>query len=283
MNVIDLYSGIGGGSCGLRQADYKPVYACDTDPDARLTYANNFIANIKNGIEFTIPKDVPHPEIIFASPPNKDISQIIHLLMEMQPRAMILEFPLRIIDRNMIAKRRQFEIAGYKCWHETLSANDFGLPQKRKSFYIVGFRSDVKTPFIAFPFPYPTCQDKTLADVFESNPDPKLMIDEERVKIVKARNARNLSNGTGFKTQIYLPEHVIGSLPISYHKDYRGVLVDSGQGPRRLSVLECKRIMGFPDSFQMPVSDTNAYRLLAQATCPPIIEAIAKEIKVWET
>jgi len=282
LGSIDLYSGIGGGSCGLRQAGYRPVFACDTDPLARLVFANNFMADIKNGIEAAVSKDIPHPEIIFASPPNKDITPIFRLLNDMQPRAMILEFPFRIIDKEKIAKRRQFDMAGYKCWHEVLNANDFGLPQKRKMFYIVGFRKDVKTPFNAFPFPYPLDISRTLADIVDPNPDPKLLLNEEQIQIVKNRNARNRSLGTGFRTQIFLPEHAISSLPISYHKDYRGILFDSGQGPRRLSVLECKRIMGFPDDFKLPVSDTEAYRLLAQASCPPMVEAIAREIKVWE-
>lgn len=281
MKIIDLYSGVGGGSCGFRKAGYEPAFACDSDPDARLVYANNFLADIKSDVSFVNPREVVHPEVIFAAPPTKDISAITRVVGELQPRVMVLEFPYRIIDKEKIEKKRQFDIASYKCWHGVLSASDFGLPQKRKLFYIIGFRKDVKTPYISFPFPEPTCQDKTLESVLEATPDQKLFLDEDQIKIVKGRNAKNKSLGMGFKTQIYLPEHQISSLPIAYYKDYRGILVDSGQGPRRLSVLECKRIMGFPDTFKMPISDTNSYRLLAQASPPPVVAAIADELRVW--
>jgi DNA (cytosine-5)-methyltransferase 1 len=36
--------------------------------------------------------------------------------------------------------------------------------------------------------------------------------------------------------------------------------------------------MGFPDSFQIPVSDTQAYRQFGNSVVVPVIEAIAKSM-----
>ena len=47
---------------------------------------------------------------------------------------------------------------------------------------------------------------------------------------------------------------------------------------RHLSVLEMKRIMGFPDEFLFPVSRTDSIKQLANAVCPPVISAIYDEI-----
>ena len=71
------------------------------------------------------------------------------------------------------------------------------------------------------------------------------------------------------------------ALPVKYFRDYRNILVDSGTGPRRLSAIECKRLMGFPDGFEMKTSDMQKYRMLAIASCPPIVEAIAKQAAAW--
>lgn len=47
---------------------------------------------------------------------------------------------------------------------------------------------------------------------------------------------------------------------------------------RHLSVLEMKRIMGFPDTFSFGVSRTDSIKQLANAVCPPVICAIYNEI-----
>ena len=45
---------------------------------------------------------------------------------------------------------------------------------------------------------------------------------------------------------------------------------------RRLTPRECARLMGFPDSFEIPVSDTQAYKQFGNAVCPPVIKYIAE-------
>lgn len=42
VRVVDLFSGAGGTSCGLRQAGMMPVAAVDIDAGALATYARNF-------------------------------------------------------------------------------------------------------------------------------------------------------------------------------------------------------------------------------------------------
>ena len=282
MRILDLYCGIGGGSLGLRNAGFEPAFACDLDPDARLVYAYNFMSrDLRGDINALDAKSITHPEVIFAAPNSKDLAPALRLINEIKPRAIVFEFPARMIDRSKLKKKREIELGEYRCWHETLNTNDFGLAQKRKLLYIVGFRKDIKPAFNGFPFPDATDSSKTLASIFDQNPSSELFVDEERLKLIKGKNAKNREAGVGWRTQIYGGDHIAPSLPIAYHKDYRSILVDSGTGPRRLSVLECKRLMGFSDDFKMPVSDTTAYRLLAQASCPPVVEAVAKELKVW--
>ena len=47
---------------------------------------------------------------------------------------------------------------------------------------------------------------------------------------------------------------------------------------RKLSVLEAKRLQGFPDDFIMPVSDNQAYKQLGNSVSVPIIKAIMKSM-----
>ena len=45
--------------------------------------------------------------------------------------------------------------------------------------------------------------------------------------------------------------------------------------PRKLTPRECARLQGFPDSFQIPVSDTQAYRQFGNSVCVPVVMSVA--------
>ena len=78
----------------------------------------------------------------------------------------------------------------------------------------------------------------------------------------------------------------IKTLVSTYHKVQRltGTFVSEGEtGLRLLSELECKRVMGFPDEFVIPVSRTQMYRQFGNSVAIPVIEAVAKEVmKIFE-
>ena len=53
-------------------------------------------------------------------------------------------------------------------------------------------------------------------------------------------------------------------------------MIRQGEGnPRRLTPRECARLMGFPDTFAIPVSDTQAYRQFGNSVVVPVVKAIA--------
>jgi DNA (cytosine-5)-methyltransferase 1 len=74
------------------------------------------------------------------------------------------------------------------------------------------------------------------------------------------RQAQGAGNGFGFG--LVYPDSVARTLSARYYKDGSEILVHQGEGrnPRRLTPRECARLMGFPDTFRIPVSDTRAYR-----------------------
>lgn len=68
------------------------------------------------------------------------------------------------------------------------------------------------------------------------------------------------------------------TLSARYYKDGSEILVSQGEGkrPRRLTPRECARLMGFPDSFQITVSDTQAYQQFSLAALAPMMNAAAQ-------
>lgn len=51
-----------------------------------------------------------------------------------------------------------------------------------------------------------------------------------------------------------------------------------GKNPRRLTPRECARLQGFPESFVIPVSDTQAYRQFGNSVVVPLMENVANLI-----
>lgn len=75
----------------------------------------------------------------------------------------------------------------------------------------------------------------------------------------------------------------VGNTLIAQYQGSAGasaVLVEQpGRNPRRLSARECARYMGFPDTFQIPVSRSAAYKLFGNSIVPQVAEHIATHLK----
>jgi DNA (cytosine-5)-methyltransferase 1 len=66
-----------------------------------------------------------------------------------------------------------------------------------------------------------------------------------------------------------------------YYKDGSEILVSRGgrRNPRRLTPREWARLMGFPNTFRIPVSDTQAYRQFGNSVVVPVVEAVAAAVR----
>ena len=83
--------------------------------------------------------------------------------------------------------------------------------------------------------------------------------------------------GNGFGFGLFGPADVARTLSARYHKDGSEILIKQRRNnPRRLTPREAARLMGFPESFVIPVSDTQAYRQFGNSVVVPLIEAVAK-------
>ena len=282
MIALDLYSGIGGASLGLKAAGFQIGFACDTDKRANRVYTKNIgIEVAKQRVASLNPSKIPHPELVFASINKKsEVPVLSDFIGQIHPRVIIFEFPTRMIDRTVKKIRKEINFEGYMCWCRIINMADFGFAQKRKILYIVGRRPDVNI-FIPFPFPKSNIR-HGVSSILETNPSPHLLISKKRLETIEKYNTTWSSKGFRYRTKIYTGDDITPTFPKAYHKDYRGILVDSGTGPRKLSALESQRLSGFPETFDFAgLPDKHKYRLLAQSSPPSIIEALARNIVQW--
>jgi DNA (cytosine-5)-methyltransferase 1 len=177
------------------------------------------------------------------------------------------------------------------------------VPQHRERIAIVGFRAP--TPFTFDALRLPEKGTHTLAEVphREDGTEPYLEWDRNRFfdhkkgrvpdkyglsrdlwRYLKAYKEKHQKAGNGFGFGLVGPDDVARTLSARYHKDGSEILIKRGRRtPRRLTPRECARLMGFPDTFRIPVSDTRAYRQFGNALVVPLFTEIAKLMKPWVT
>ena len=93
-----------------------------------------------------------------------------------------------------------------------------------------------------------------------------------------ARKHRLRGNGFGFG--LVGPADTARTLSARYYKDGSEILIRQDRAnPRRLTPRECARLMGFDgpgqNDFEIPVSDTQAYKQFGNAVAVPVVSAVA--------
>jgi len=227
-----------------------------------------------------------------------DVARIIEAK---KPKAFVLENVKNLVSHDKgrtfdVIKRTLTQELGYHIHYRVIDGAHF-TPQHRERIIIVGFREAVNFDFDAIPFP--DKGSRRLKEILHKTDgsEPQLPWDENRFfdPISQAVNEKyTLTNhlwgylqgyaekhrakGNGFGFGLVTGESVTRTLSARYHKDGSEILVYQGEtkNPRRLTPRECARLMGFPDTFRITVSDTQAYRQFGNSVVVPVIEHVAK-------
>lgn len=227
-----------------------------------------------------------------------DVARIINTK---RPRAFLLENVKNLLSHDKgrtfdVIRRTLSEELGYHIHYRVIDGAHF-TPQHRERILIVGFREPVAFDFDALPMP--PKGERKLGEILHriDGTEPVLEWDEGRFFDHKTKRVpdkytltdnlwRYLQNyaekhrakGNGFGFGLVTQDSVTRTLSARYYKDGSEILVYQGEGknPRRLTPRECARLMGFPDTFRIPVSDTQAYILFSQAAVVPLVEYVAK-------
>ena len=226
---------------------------------------------------------------------------VARIIAEKRPRAFLLENVKNLLShdkgRTFDVIRRTLEVElGYHIKYRVIDGAHF-VPQHRERILIVGFREPTNFDFDALPLP--AKGRRTLREILHKTDgsEPNLPWDGDRFfdhttqqvlakytlsdklwAYLQGYAEKHRAKGNGFGFGLVTPDSVTRTLSARYYKDGSEILVYQGEGvnPRRLTPRECARLMGFPDSFKIPVSDTRAYQLFSQAAVVPMIEYAAK-------
>ncbi len=226
---------------------------------------------------------------------------VARIIQAKQPRAFLLENVKNLLSHDKgrtfdVIRRTLTEQLGYHIHYRVIDGAHF-TPQHRERILIIGFREPVAFDWDALVLP--AKGSVKLKDILHrtDGSEPRLPWDEDRFfdhqackvpdKYTLTPNLwtylqnyaeKHRAKGNGFGFGLVGPESVTRTLSARYYKDGSEILVDQGEGknPRRLTPRECARLMGFPDTFRIPVSDTRAYKQFGNSVVVDVMAHAAK-------
>lgn len=228
-----------------------------------------------------------------------DVARIIE---EKRPKAFLLENVKNLARHDkgqtlaIILETLEQEL-GYHVTHKVIDARQF-LPQHRERIFIVGFEKDSGFSWSDLPLPSADTKSPTLKTVLHpedgtevaegpftvgdrAEVNEKYTLTSHLWKYLQDYAEKHRVKGNGFGFGLVGPENTARTLSARYYKDGSEILISQtgDRNPRRLTPRECARLMGFPDTFRIPVSDTQAYKQFGNSVAVPVVTAVAKVIK----
>ena len=232
-----------------------------------------------------------------------DVARIID---HHRPHAFLLENVKNLVSHDRgrtfdVIRRTLEDELKYKIDVKVIDSRSW-VPQHRERIFIVGFSEPNDFSFKDFHIPdvangprlgsilHPEdgseAPDKrfTLGNIGRVN--EKYILTDHLWNYLQGYAAKHRAAGNGFGFGLVGPNDVTRTLSARYYKDGSEILVRRSEGnPRRLTPRECARLMGFdrPDGsdFEIPVSDTQAYRQFGNAVVVPAVEAVARHMLPW--
>ena len=168
--MVELFAGIGGFSAGFHQHGVKTVAAVEIDPAARRVFNRHFpdaalfddVTKV-GGDDLRAVGFVPERGILTGGWPCQDVSlagrraglagersglfsEVVRLLTDLQPRWFVLENVPNLLSvnggRDMGTVVGALAECGYGLSWRVCDASGFGVPQRRRRIFFVGYFGD---------------------------------------------------------------------------------------------------------------------------------------------
>lgn len=304
LTAVEICAGAGGQSLGLELAGFKHVAAIDIDRDSCRTLRENRpewivihgdVSDVDgraySGVDL-LAGGVPCPPFSIAGKQLGDLDerdlfpQALRLAKEIKPRALLLENVRGFAAPRFASYRRRIANVlnelGYQVSWTVLNALDFGVPQYRPRFVLVGLRPEYAD---CFRWPSPGLQGLTVG---ESIPDLMGALGWPGLIAWKERASAPAPTIVGGSKKHGGPD--LG--PTRARSEWRKLGVDGKSiaesapqpgfpedGLPRLTVRMVARLQGFPDTWQFSGTKTSSYKQVGNAFPPPVAMAVGLSIR----
>ena len=282
MRYFSAFTGVGGFDLGI-PPDWECVGMSEIDKYANMVLRYRF-KDVKNygNIEKINYEELPNFDILIGGSPCQDISvagkragltglrsrlffSYVALLKVKKPRYFIFENVKGLLSsnegRDFAEVVNQFSEAGYdNIWWQVLDATDVGIPQHRERVFVLGALGG-----------------SGIRKVFLERKDEKKDIENRAI-------IRTLTGGahSGGLHSHMTGIHVSGVTHGTGRQNGRRVNI------RRLTPIECERLMGWLDNQTkygiddkgnaVELSDNQRYNLIGNGVVPQVVRAIIKHV-----
>lgn len=310
-SFIDLFAGIGGFRLALESLGAHCVYSNEWDKAAQEVYERNFHDKPEGDITKVDERSIPDHDILCAGFPCQAFSisgkqrgfedtrgtlffDVARIVREKRPRVVFMEnvknFASHDGGKTLKVVKSTMEELGYSFFYKVLNAANYGVPQKRERIYMVCFRNDLNMSSFEFPSPVP----------LEKHVEDCLIHDEDEVKylyvdrddivykdnldfIINVYDDRPVRIGTVNKGGQGERIYSVKGAAITLSAYGGGVFAKTGGylvngKPRRLHPRECARLMGYPDSYEIAGSMSQAYKQFGNSVVVDVLQRIAIQI-----
>ena len=311
LTFIDLFAGIGGMRIAFEKAGCSCVFSSEWNRYAQKTYEANFGDTPVGDIRDVKSEDIPVHDILVAGFPCQPFSiagvskknslgratgfedktqgtlffEICRILDAKRPSAFLLENVKNLAShdkgRTFQTIRESLDELDYQVFYQVLDGQVY-VPQHRERILIAGFdrrRFGKKIPF-QFEL-HPVSPKPVLRNILQPDKDvdSKYTLSDRLWEYLQEYAARQKEKGNGFGYGLADLNGITRTLSARYFKDGSEILISQpGQNPRKLTPKECARLQGFPDTFIIPVSDTQAYRQFGNSVVVPLITDVARSV-----
>ncbi len=341
---IDLFSGAGGMSLGAEKAGIQIKAAVENDPYSAITFKANhkYATVITKDIEILDPNDVFNKKlfVMFGGPPcqgfsvsntktrnlenpkNRLFKEFIRFIKKLKPVWIIFENVegFKYFNNGSFVNelKSEFYDLGYNnIFSDILNASDFGVPQNRKRFFMVGNNQGIK-----FALPKTENSKITVDEAIHDLPSLKngSIIEELPYKTKPlSKYAEQMRNGSKMASQNFVSrnkDYVIKRYQyIKYGENWKAIPEELMQNyknlekchsgiykrldpneiavvianfrknmlihpyeDRGLSIREAARLQSFPDNFIFKGSLNSMQQQIGNAVPPLLAETIFRKI-----
>jgi len=229
---------------------------------------------------------------------------VARLIAHHRPAAFLLENVKNLVSHDRgntfrVIQETLRDDLGYQISSRVIDAKGY-VPQHRERIFIAGFRESCDFSMERLDTPDPRTgprlssilhpedgsepEDGHFTDARGSVTD-KYVLSDKLWSYLQGYAEKHRQKGNGFGFGLCGKDDVARTLSARYYKDGSEILISRGPGnnPRRLTPRECARLMGFEEpgssNFEIPVSDTQAYRQFGNAVVVPVVKAIAQAMQ----
>jgi DNA (cytosine-5)-methyltransferase 1 len=299
MNAIDLFAGAGGFSTGAKMAGVKVIWAANHWQAAVNVHAANHpeTEHACQDLHQTDWRQVPSHDLLMASPacqghsrargkdrPHHDAQRstawaVVSAAEYHRPKVFTVENVPEFSKWTLYpAWCSAMHALGYAITPMILDAADHGVAQHRKRLFIVGTLS--KYPI---ELDLPKREHVGSAQIIDFNAGRWSAISKPGrslstlSRITEGRKA----HGSRFLTAYYGNEAGGRSMsrPVGTITTRDRWAVIDGDRMRMLSVDECRKAMGFPDSYKLPERAKDAMHMLGNAVVPIVARDVIESIR----